>query len=927
MGLKRSRQKEESMPGEQHATFAAHLRQALEHVNDPEWLSNESPLESMAALLAAELASAPPAPPDTGNKSRDLAVQAIAQAWQAHPKSKLQTMLWSAIRSALPNHDPGSAELLLLTYFQDPRPKQADLIKALALGQSTFYRQLNTAVQALERVLLSELRPSLRLEWPVARSLIGRDELKLDVLAALRDGGFVNLVGASGLGKTSLGASIAHTWGALGRAMADMPAGAARADYSQHPSAFWYTFRPGLTDNLQQLTFAIALFLHQLGASSLWTHLVTKPEDLGPVKIMAMIRKGLEDLRHVTLPLFCFDEVDLLLPGDPDDNEDHSRLRAWLEEFVKMPRGGAPVLFIGQRLLMEPEPGRMFRLEPFGIREVGLLFQRSGIEAGEAAQEAVLSYTHGNPLLTQLLVTLHQMGESVIAHPPHLSSSLSMDWLLARLRQRLSDKERDLLDAISVFDAPAPAGIWRRQARTLERLAQLNLIEHSPADEVAIPSAFRDALYRRLTSDARAVFHVEAAQALAERGAFTRAAHHFAQGQQPEMAVWTWHNHREQEIRQGQAQTALRILEPLRFASLAHEKDRQALSLVLAELYHLLGRHEDGLDVLAETRWPSNRRATLHAHTLRGKLLAMRGDIDAALAEYRASLDGLVGLSPAKPIALRVELAQQTFWRARETDAARREALLAQQDVEMLLGDIEAEAGHMDNALAHYHAAADSARQTNDPVRLAKVNESLAILEARRLNVHAARQHLDEAGRHYRAYGNLICAVGVTKTNLAYAYLLARQYRDAIPPAEEAIAFFTDVNQPYWLSLNEANLAEAHASLGNTRAAEEWAWRALAREETAVRPYCLYVLGIVRRLQRQLEQAEQFCNDALASASANGDRWAAAPAWRVLGEIYRDWGRLTDARSAFDEALRWFTQQGVAAEVNWLRDAIAALNP
>jgi tetratricopeptide (TPR) repeat protein len=218
------------------------------------------------------------------------------------------------------------------------------------------------------------------------------------------------------------------------------------------------------------------------------------------------------------------------------------------------------------------------------------------------------------------------------------------------------------------------------------------------------------------------------------------------------------------------------------------------------------------------------------------------------------------------------------------------------------------------------------ARQSNDPIRLAKVNEAIGLLEARRLNVMAARRHLEEAKQHYSAYGNLICAVGVTNTNMAYAYLLARRYHEAIAPAEEAIAFFKDVNQPYWLSLNEANLAEALANLEDLQPAEEWAWRALAHEETAVRPYCLYVLGHIRRLQRQFDAAERFCRDALASANINGDLWAAGPAWRVLGETYRDWSRPRDARAAFDQAIQLYTQLGVSVEVAWLNDVVRTLD-
>jgi tetratricopeptide (TPR) repeat protein len=208
---------------------------------------------------------------------------------------------------------------------------------------------------------------------------------------------------------------------------------------------------------------------------------------------------------------------------------------------------------------------------------------------------------------------------------------------------------------------------------------------------------------------------------------------------------------------------------------------------------------------------------------------------------------------------------------------------------------------------------------------MAKASEQIGILEARRSNLDSALRHLAQAGRHYQAYGNQICAIGVTRTNISYACLVARRYQEAVAPAEEAIAFFTEMKLPYWLSLNEANLAEAFAHLGRLESAEALAWHALAGEEPSVRPYGLYVLGHIRREQGQYQEAERYCHDAIDSAKANSDPWAAVPAWRVLGETYRDWGRAADARAAFQAAIDTCARIGFTAEIEWLQERIGAL--
>lgn len=889
--------------------FMANLRQALEHVCDAEWLKQHSPLESVRTVIESQ----PPrraSLPSIGIKALDEQILTIWADWEAREKSGLQSLLWAAVRhlqSQQLDKEVSYPALLLLTYFQDPRPKQGDLIKQLAVGQSTFYRQLGAAVEALVQAVVALMQPSLRLESPIPKPLIGRDPLLHDCLAALKTGGVISLIGASGLGKTSLGAALCQTWSASNR------------------KCFWYTFRPGLTDNVQHLIFSLALFLHQHGASNLWLQLLAHAQQpvIDAGKALAMIRKSLEALTAAP-PLFCFDEVDLLLPNELEDSIERQHLRAFLEAFVESSRNGAPVLFIGQRLLMEPERHHIFTLGRLDVDETRALLRQANIDVDPAQCAAAHSYTRGNPLLLQLFITLHHLGEPVLANVSHLSSAVSLDWFLVRLRRHLNEKEQELLDAVCVFDSPAPASLWRKQAKTLARLVHLSLMDRDADDQVALPMALRDALYRQQPAELRTALHVAAAQACAEQGAYTLAARHFVLGQQPEMAVWTWHTHRDAEVRQGQAHTAWGIFEPLRASLLADEQDRRALALVMADLAYLHGKTEDGLAALNATTWKAHSAATTRAHELRAKLLTRRGDVDGALAAFRAGLDDVSRLSAAKPIALRTEISYKLLLRVRDVAAARHEAALAKQDVEVLLGNIEDEAGNLDQALEHFGTALVLAQQSGDPVRLAKAHESLGIVEARRLNTDVAAQHFVEAGRYFRAFGDVVNAASVSMSNLAFAYLAARRYGEAVEPARQAVAFFQDMGMPYELSLNEANLAEAYVNLGEAEHAELHAMHALAQEETVVRPQCLYVLGHTRRLQCRYAEAERFCNEALNTAGENQDPWNRAYALRVLAEVYRDWGKLQEARTTFTRARDAFTQLGLRDDADRMNEQIAA---
>jgi tetratricopeptide (TPR) repeat protein len=186
----------------------------------------------------------------------------------------------------------------------------------------------------------------------------------------------------------------------------------------------------------------------------------------------------------------------------------------------------------------------------------------------------------------------------------------------------------------------------------------------------------------------------------------------------------------------------------------------------------------------------------------------------------------------------------------------------------------------------------------------------------------AAVEHTEAAGRLYAAAGNLVCAVGVTQTNLSYAYLVVRRYAEAQPPARRALEFFGELNHPYWLALNEANLAEACFYLGEIDEAEALARQGLRREEVVVRPYCLYILGHVRRVQGRLAEAETLCREAITAAEELEDLWGLAPAWRALAETLRDAGRQEAAQAALGEVLAIYRRLGVEQEIAFTQNMI-----
>ncbi len=875
--------------------FLETLRKTLEHIADDVWLDKNSPLSSVffaGPILGAEKRGRLH---KSGRSDIDQKLEDLWSIWTEIPKNRLQALIWEAIgllgfESGLDNQPQ---TVLLLTYFDLEQPKQSEVVKTLAVGRSTYYRYLERAVETLGIEIVKNLRPALKIEQPSPRPLVGRDRERYQAIHKLEQGGIVHLVGGGGLGKTSLGAAVASNW--------------------KH-GVFWYSFQPKLTDSLEQLIFALGFFLHQRGASDLWLYLSGRTDPPQPKQTLMILQQHLELLQDHP-PLFCFDEIDLLLPDEVHDSEATIQLRGFLNEWSQMDRYGSPMLLMGQKILFEPEPNGLIQLSPIPQDEIGPFMTHLGADVSPEASLELHRLTRGNPLLLRLFGILQQQKMPISETMEQLTSSITLEWFWRSLHSRLAKTEVAILQSLSVFPTGGPKDSWRNYPKQIDQLIDQGLLEESSEGTIAILPVLRQVIYDQLPLMIRKDLHIQAGNLLAERSRFTTAAYHYIQGEEPELAIWTWYTHRAIEVNQGQTSFATSIFSPLLGSTLATSDDEKALALIIAQLSAFNGSMSVGLQALDNVSWPENHMSSAMAQELSAWLLSDSGQVKKALEEYRKSLEAVENISVTQEVNLRMNIARRAYIHLSDIQQANREIALARFDLNILQGQLEDATGNYTNARLHYANALAGAKEITTPSKLVQLYEALGVMEARYAHVEAAVKHFKKAGELHRKTGNTVCAVGVTNSNISYAYLTKRQYEKAIEPAEISYEFYKTINHSYWLAINEANLAEACFYLGRHAEAEEYAQAGLMREEPAVRPYCLYILGHLSRTKMEFSKAEKFCLQAIGSAQQNKDPWGEAPAYIALGETLRDDGKRERAREAIEKALAIWKQVNIEHEI------------
>ncbi|HRW04059.1 MAG TPA: hypothetical protein P5121_03120 [Caldilineaceae bacterium] len=862
------------------ATFYDQLKFVLEHIDEPHLLGEQSFL-AQPYFLGQTLRERPSAttPFARGSVLRAEIVKAAAALWEGTLPTEPAILLATSLQA---KDERGICDqyhylLLDLTYFHHyfPAPsKQSDIYDdVLHVSRATYDRHLREAIRRLGELLLLHLQPTLHVEQPLATSdLVGREEMQAKCIQGLQAGKSVFLCGASGIGKSALGAAVAEEW--------------------HSPAVFWFTVRVTLNDQLTSLLFALGNFLHQQGGSRLWLQLVANAGVLKDANLaLELTRADLADL--ATQPLLCFDEIDLLRPLDLETEPvPHTQFLAFVEGL----QGHAPLLLMGQRAVLSCD--LVVPVARLRLAEMQAWLTHAGIPHTPQLLARLDAYTAGNPRLVALCLVLYQAVQpqstftlnEVLDQLPQ-TPALGPIW--QRLQQRLDRAENRLLQALSVFRGPAPRDAWEYQLSWLTdestaqelvttliaRLIDYRLIQEDAAGGIALLPALRDVIYAQLTVEQREDLHAHAALVRAARGEYTAAAYHLHHAGQPAAALAIWEPNLEQEVRRGQAAAALAIFEQISYHRLPEKVGKQ-LRLLRSRLYQLGGYSEQALAEVEALPADGDEQAVA-ASVVAGDALRTLGRSDEALTTYNT---GLVAAA---------QLLQQSTWlhakrgtvylQQRELHHARREALQARYGLENLEGAIQETAGNYGAARRHYLNALESAELLDDKRGLALVQRNLGVLAAHQNDEEHAIHYHQQALAYYEEIGDRVSAEEV-RSNLAGVFVQFQQFEAALPPAQKALSFFSARRNTFWVAQNTSNLATVYYELGNYTQAQHYAELTLEQEEPQSYPYALFTLGQVYSAQQRWAEAQAHFGRVRQIAQQTEDRFLLEQLEAILRE-------------------------------------------
>ena len=649
-------------------------------------------------------------------------------------------------------------------------------------------------------------------------------------VAQLRQGRSVVIKGMAGVGKTTLGASVAR-------------------EVVPEEKIFWFTFDAVEKNGADALFWALAAFLETRGEPELWNYLHGELESSRPLDTTVKLNLFLAGLSEGGY-LLCFDDFHVVRDAD-----DVTNLFRVIEERLAAQRRELPVRFL---IMGRDVPAAMQHLaaEPLGglpTQGTEAILARHDLTLAPRLLQRLHERTEGNPKLVDLAAAaIWQMGEDADAIGRFIDSMASArgirDYLMTHVYETLSREEQVVTNVLSIF----PAAIERRVVEAIVHdegvsgvaALLMTLTDKAIAGELAdgrtlCHGLVRDYCYALLDRRDRERFHLAAARQFEALDKVLPAAYHHGEHGDLATALRLLTLNTQALIDAGGAGALLEGLERFdperlgpaeRFAFVKAKGDalvvrggyRDAIALYEASLED----HPDGVErseLLCRIGLVSFRLSEFE-RAIDASLRAI--DIDRPLGNERGLANAYLTIGESHLRQGRLDEAREAFEESRQLAERLGDRLLLAQ----LLHDsslIAIQEAQLQEAQSGLERSRALYRQLGARAGEARVTHDLAGALHLGRNAEAARATYERALELLRHVGDVDGLCGA-HNNLATLHLASGETAEAIRRYEQLRELAGLIGDRRWLATASAGLAEASMASGDVAAAHEHALDALA---------------------------------------------------------------------------------------------------
>jgi ATP/maltotriose-dependent transcriptional regulator MalT len=503
-----------------------------------------------------------------------------------------------------------------------------DVEKELALDQHVAGDNLGYEAGIVSEaaiIPLAEPKPESSVELfdiellPDISSFRGRSSDARKCNKILHETGVIAIHGVAGVGKTWLGVQLAQQQMGM--------------------NSFWFTFRAGISDKIEDIIWALGAFLAQKGESGLWRIM----RDQKPYPLSVKLNQLIQSLKRFPC-LLCFDDFQVV----HNNQEINSFFAHLLAYHTKTAPASIKLLIIGFEKPEFVATDTAFELKGFSKVDVRQWLSDVGLQLSEVNETMLLKQSEGNAIYLSSFIRWateeHRSKSAIKDYITDLSQQEQIaHYLTTRIFETLSKDKKRIVQAISLMRKPVPAHVLAcvleisELSLLLQKMGSQHIIEAKVGGSYFLHSLLKTYFEATIDSHELIPIHRKLAECFNHHRDFIEAAYHFIKAHLPDNAILVVMRNIDALVNMGHAPSTLELLDTV------PEKEVPAILLadvhqVKGNLYRAIGQFVQSITEFESAEQQCSRSGNKFAQTEALCGLAetqrMQGSYEATLSAY-----------------------------------------------------------------------------------------------------------------------------------------------------------------------------------------------------------------------------------------------------------------------------------------------------